>query len=206
MRAAAAVVAALLVSLPGSMLAQRSAPSVRRVAVFPLQHDMVPAQVGVILSDRVAGWLQEQEPGVSVLGPSGVLTQLAAPETQDAWNRFLFTFTMAGIVDPVELGRVCEDFGVDALLDLEIATWVQRDPTYAYGRRFLGALRMGLRVWWFGCSPPRLTWERWSEGVSVAPAPHDTTAGSVTSASASTAAGAAVEALLPLIPALPHEP
>lgn len=191
--------AAVLALTSGPALAQDSIRPGSRVAVFPIQHEMLPAQMGVILSERVADRLLERDRGISVLGPTGVLARLAQPDIQDAWNRFLFTFTTTGIVDPVELERVCEDLGVSAVLDLELATWVQREPTYAYGRRLLEALRVGLRAWWFGCASPRLSWERWSEGISVA-APTDTAAGSPTTASASAAAGAAVETMLPLIP------
>lgn len=193
------VTAAVLALTSAPALAQDSIRPVSRVAVFPIQHEMLPAQVGVILSERVAARLLERDRGVSVLGPTGVLARLVQPDIQDAWNRFLFTFTTTGIVDPVELERVCEDLGASALLDLELADWVQREPTYAYGRRLLEALRVGLRAWWFGCSPPHLSWERWSEGISVA-APTDTATATPTTASASAAAAAAVETMLPLIP------
>jgi hypothetical protein len=173
-----------------------------RVAVFPIEHDRIPRDVGVILAERVAGYIGDRTAGVGVLGPVGVTTRLDAAGLRDAWDRFVFTLTMTGIPDPVELARVCDGLDVDALLQLEVATWIQRGASVGRGYQIVPALRVGLRAWLFDCVPPRLQGERWSEGRSVGAVSRQKGLTEITAASAAAAVGAAVDAMLGALPPL----
>lgn len=199
--------ALLLLLIPHLATAQVGPDSsVGRVAVFPLEHERIPDDVGVILAERVAAYLTAWNPGVVVVGPSGVVRQLDSSDLRDSWDRFVFTFTLTGIPDPVELARVCDGLDVDALLQMEVSTWVQRGASSRYGLQIAPVLRVELRAWLFDCAPARLQGERWSEGRSVGAVSRKEGLTEITPASAAAAVGAAVDAMLRRLPALVPDP
>lgn len=198
-----ALVAALLPWTPCAAAAQVGADTaIRRVAVFPIEHDQIPREEGVILAGRVAGRIAERSRGVAVVGPGGVTARLDSAGVRDSWDRFVFTLSTTGIPDPVELTRVCDGLEVNALLHLEVSTWIQRGGSVEFGYRIVPTLRVGLRAWLYDCAPPRLQCERWSEGMSVGDVSRQRGLTDITAASATAAVAAAVEAMLDALPQL----
>ena len=188
---------------PGLVAAQaeRASP-IGRVTVLPIVHDRLPRDVGLILAERVARHLVERNPSVAVVGPGAAAARLDSTDLRDSWDRFAFTFMMTGIPDPVELERVCAGLEVDAILQMEVSTWVQRSASVASPPYTNPALRVGLRAWLFDCHPPRLQGEKLSEGRSVGAITREKGLVEITAASAAAAVGAAVDALLNTLPIL----
>ena len=193
----------LLALAPGAVTAQLGGDSqIGRVAVFPLEHDRLTREDGVLLAERVAERLAESNRGVAVLGPSGVTVRLDAAGLRDSWDRFVFTLTMTGIADPVELARVCDGLEVDALVQMEVATWIQGGAIVEYEYSIAPRLRVSLRVWLFDCVPPGIRGERWSEGRAIGGVSRRQGLTDITAASTMAAVGAAVDAMLGRLPPL----
>ena len=192
---------------PGLVSAQAEpGSSIGRVTVLPIVHDRLPSEAGIILAERVARHLVERNPGVVIVAPGTAAKRLDTSDLRDSWDRFLFTFTMTGIPDPVELARVCDGLEVDAILQMEVSTWVQRGASVAHFVYTNPALRVGLRAWLLDCHPPRLRGEQWSEGRSVGAIVREKGLTEITAASAVTAVGAAVDAILGVLPPLAPDP
>ena len=143
--------------------AQQDAPQVR-IALFRVELPHVPADSGRAFEARIADALaSDTTTSATVMVPDEVVRRLEATGQLETWDRVMFTFVTAGILDPIDLAAVCESLDVDRIVRVEAAEFVVRGPVHAHGQVLLGT-RVALRAWSFDCHALALAWERWTEG------------------------------------------
>jgi hypothetical protein len=143
--------------------AQQEAPQAR-IALFRIELPHVPTDSGRAFAARIADALEsDATTSATVMAPDEVVRRLEATRHLETWDRVVFTFVPAGIVDPIDLAAVCESLDVDRIVHVEAAGFVDRGPVHAGGQVLLGT-RAALRAWSFDCRALALAWERWGEG------------------------------------------
>lgn len=147
----------------GPLQAQQETPR-ERIAVSRMELPQVPTDSNRSFERRIVDALERDTSSPTVMVPDEMVRRLQRAGQLEAWQRVIFTFVTAGIVDPIDLAATCELLEVDRILRVEAAALVDRRPVYAHGQVLLGT-RAVLSAWLFDCYALDLTWEHWSEGI-----------------------------------------
>jgi hypothetical protein len=152
-----------LATLGGPLRAQQETRR-ERIAVSRMALPQAPTDSNRSFERRIVDALESDTASPTVMVPDEMVRRLQRAGQLEAWQRVIFTFVTAGIVDPRDLAATCESLDVDRILRVEVAELVDRRPVYAHGQVLLGT-RAVLSAWLFDCSALDLRWEHWSEGI-----------------------------------------
>lgn len=135
--------------------------SIKRIAIFPMANFKAAPGEARTLERQLSQSLLRLDPTLKIVGPTEAVSVINDHDLADKWAEFLKNYTSSGIPNTALLFEIGDILGVDAIIQGEMVSLLQRDGVYGRNK---GLTAVTVRYSLLGTDSGLLLWEASADG------------------------------------------